>query len=56
MSLGAGNGLTEAKKATSNPQFLTENCFTSEKLSAVESPLQNYEPAQRFPNVTGAMS
>ena len=41
-------GLTETKKASTNPHFLTEDCFTSKKPSAVESPLQNHAPAQRF--------
>ena len=44
-------GPPETKKANSNPQHLTENCFTSKKLSAVESPLQNHAPAQRFPSL-----
>ena len=42
-------GLAETKKASSSTLFLTENRFTSKKPSAVESPLQNHAPAQRFP-------
>jgi len=44
-------GLAETKKANSNPQYLTENCFISKKLSAVEPPPQNHAPAQKFPKV-----
>lgn len=49
MSLGAGKRPPETKKATTKTRFLSENCLTSLKLSAVESPLQNQVPAQRFP-------
>jgi len=46
------NSLTETKKASSDPHFLTENCFSTKKSSAVEQLLQNHAPAQRFPSTT----
>ena len=36
------------KRPAAAPLFLTENRFTSKKPPAVESPLQNHAPAQRF--------
>ena len=56
VSLDAGNDITETKKPRSSALFLTESRFTSQKLSAIESPLQNHAPAQRFPCVRGSKS
>jgi catechol 2,3-dioxygenase-like lactoylglutathione lyase family enzyme len=49
VSLEAGKRPQETKKTSSNPLFPTENCSTIKKVSAVDLPLQNHAPAQRFP-------
>jgi hypothetical protein len=45
------NGLTEAKKISSNPFFPTENLFRIKKSTALALSMQNYAPAQGFPRV-----
>ncbi len=45
----AENGLTEMKRQAAT-LYLTENCCTSRKSSALESLPQNHTPAQRFLN------
>ena len=50
VSLEAGKCLTETKQAIGITLFLTENRFPNKKTAAVESLLQNYAPAQRFPS------
>jgi peroxiredoxin family protein len=43
------NGLTEAKKISSNPSFPTENLFRIKKSTALALSMQNHAPAQGFP-------
>jgi hypothetical protein len=44
------NGLTEAKKISSNPSFPTENLFRIKKSTALALSMQNHAPAQGFPS------
>src|ERR1035438_1091821 len=41
----------EIKKTSSNPHSLTENRSEIMKSAAVDSPLQNHAPGQRFPDI-----
>jgi hypothetical protein len=50
VSLEAGKRPHRDEKGKQQPALSTENCFTIKKSSAVESPLQNHAPAQRFPS------
>jgi hypothetical protein len=47
------NGLTEAKKTSSNPSFPKENLFRIKKSTALALSMQNHAPAQGFPNGHG---
>jgi hypothetical protein len=42
------NGLTEAKKTSSNPSFPAENLFRIKKSTALALSMQNHAPAQGF--------